>query len=78
MIFGLMATYYLARQQAIGFLFAVIGSTGWVTFGILTGSIASVLANICFISINLYGYYRWKSAETPSVPIPRGENPVQS
>jgi nicotinamide riboside transporter PnuC len=60
MIFGLISTYYLAKEKRMGFLFGVIGGLGWIVFGILTGSIASILANLSFIAINCHGYLRWK------------------
>ncbi len=60
MIFGLISTYYLAKGKRLGFIFGVVGGLGWVTFGILTGSVAGVLANICFIVVNCHGYVRWK------------------
>lgn len=59
MIFGLISTYYLTKERRMGFLFGVIGGLGWVTFGFLTGSIAGVLANLCFIVFNCHGYLRW-------------------
>ncbi len=60
MIFGLIATYQLAKERRSGFIFGVIGGIGWVTFGILTGSIAGTLANLCFITMNCHGFFRWK------------------
>lgn len=60
MIFGLISTYYLAKEKRFGFLLGIIGGLGWVTFGFLTGSIAGVLANLSFIGFNLHGYFRWK------------------
>jgi nicotinamide mononucleotide transporter PnuC len=60
MIFGLISTYFLAKGKHAGFLFGVIGGGGWLIFGFLTGSIAGVLANICFIAVNCQGYFRWK------------------
>ncbi len=66
MIFGLIATYQLAKGQRSGFLYGVIGGIGWVTFGFLTGSVAGVLANLCFISFNCHGFFRWKKKEEES------------
>jgi nicotinamide mononucleotide transporter PnuC len=60
MIFGLISTYFLAKGRRYGFLFGVVGGFGWVMFGLLTGSIAGILANLCFIGINCHGYFRWK------------------
>ena len=60
MVFGLISTYYLAKQRKRGFLFGIIGGLGWITFGLLTESIAGVLANATFIFINCRGFFRWK------------------
>jgi nicotinamide mononucleotide transporter PnuC len=59
MVFGLIATYYLAKGRRRGFLFGIIGGFGWVTFGFLTGSVARVLANLAFIAVNCHGFFRW-------------------
>lgn len=63
MVFGLIATYYLAKERRAGFVYGIIGGIGWVTFGFMTGSVAGVLANVCFISLNFRGYFRWKKKE---------------
>jgi len=60
MIFGLISTYYLAKERKRGFLFGVIGGIGWITFGVLTQSVAGVLANATFILLNFRGFVRWK------------------
>jgi nicotinamide riboside transporter PnuC len=60
MVFGLISTYYLAKQRKRGFLFGAIGGLGWITFGILTQSVAGVLANATFIFLNCRGFKRWK------------------
>lgn len=59
MIFGLIATYYLAKGRRRGFLFGIVGGFGWVTFGLLTGSVAGVLANLAFIAFNCHGFCCW-------------------
>jgi nicotinamide riboside transporter PnuC len=61
MVFGLIATYGLAKEKRWGFIVGVVGGLGWVTFGILAGSVAGVIANLCFIACNLHGYFRWKN-----------------
>jgi nicotinamide riboside transporter PnuC len=63
MVFGLISTYYLAKEKRNGFLFGVVGGLGWVTFGFLTESIASIIANTCFIGFNCHGYFRWKKMQ---------------
>ncbi|HYG22820.1 MAG TPA: nicotinamide mononucleotide transporter [Verrucomicrobiae bacterium] len=63
MVFGLISTYLLAKGKRVGFVVGVVGGLGWVTFGILTGSIAGILANICFIGFNCHGYFCWKKKQ---------------
>ena len=58
-VFGLIATYYLAKGRRRGFLFGILGGFGWVTFGFLTGSVAGVLANLAFIAVNCHGFFCW-------------------
>ena len=60
MVFGLISTYYLAKERKRGFLFGMIGGIGWITFGVLTQSLAGVLANATFIALNCRGFIRWK------------------
>jgi nicotinamide riboside transporter PnuC len=60
MFFGLIATYKLAKERRSGFIYGLIGGIGWIVFGFLTGSIAGILANLCFIGFNCHGFWRWK------------------
>jgi nicotinamide riboside transporter PnuC len=63
MIFGLISAYFLAKGRRYGFVFGIAAGLGWVIFGVLTGSIAGILANLCFIAINCHGYFRWKKKD---------------
>jgi nicotinamide riboside transporter PnuC len=63
MIFGLISTYLLAKERRWGFLAGVVGGIGWIVFGIIAGSVAGVIANLCFIACNLHGYFRWKNRQ---------------
>ena len=63
MIFGLMSTYFVAKEKRCGFIYGVLCGLGWVTFGFLTHSVASILSNIFFILFNCYGFFRWKKKE---------------
>ena len=73
MIFGLISTYYLAKGKRMGFAFGVIGGLGWMMFGLLTGSIAGVLANLCFIGFNCHGFFRWKRKQEEKANRPQPE-----
>ena len=63
MVFGLVSTFYLAKEKRSGFIFGIIGGLGWFAFGLITQSIASMIANACFIGFNCHGYFRWKKKQ---------------
>ena len=64
MVMTFFSLYYLSEKRRIGFVFGVLASVSWLTFGILASSVANVLANIIFISLNVRGYINWqKKAE---------------
>ncbi len=60
MIFGLASAYFVAKEKRIGFVLAAICGAGWLAFGILTESIASVISNLFLIGVNCHGWLRWK------------------
>jgi nicotinamide riboside transporter PnuC len=70
MVFGLISTYYLAKERKRGFLFGVVGGLGWIAFGVLTQSVAGVLANAIFILFNCRGFWRWKEKQQEERPPP--------
>ena len=47
------------NKQRSAFLFAIVASLGWLVFGWLNFSVASVGANSIFIILNIRGYYKW-------------------
>lgn len=63
MTFGLISTYFLTKEKRSGFVYGIIGGVGWLAFGILTSSIASIVANLLFIGFNCRGYLRWKEKD---------------
>jgi nicotinamide riboside transporter PnuC len=63
MVFGLISTYMLAKKKRLGFVLGVIGGLGWVVFGIITGSIPSMVANTLFIAFNCHGFFKWKKED---------------
>jgi nicotinamide riboside transporter PnuC len=73
MVFGLVSTYFLAKKNRWGFVLGVIGGFGWVAFGILTGSIPSIVANTLFIAFNCRGFFRWKKDDEEDACAPRSK-----
>jgi len=58
-LFGL---WYISKQRKRGFLYGSLGCLGWLIFGILSGSIPSVLSNAIYIGMNVRGWRKWKDA----------------
>ena len=63
MVFGIVSTIYLAKERRIGFLFGSLCGAGWLGFGFLTESVASIISNLFLIAFNLRGWYKWKQKE---------------
>lgn len=60
MIMTFLALYYLGEKRRFGFIFGILASISWLSFGVLVDSIANILANVIFIVLNLRGYLNWK------------------
>lgn len=59
--------YYVGEEKRSGFVFGILASISWLTFGILAESIANVIANVIFITLNVRGYVKWKGKAGPAV-----------
>lgn len=59
MILTFAQLYYLGNKNPIGFLFGLLSNISWGLFGILAGSVANILANIVFFTMNVRGMYNW-------------------
>ena len=62
MAFTFVAIYLLGNKSRAGFVTMMCGNACWVVIGVLTGSIAMVIANAVFLAMNARGWYRWSSA----------------
>ncbi len=54
-----VAILKLGNKSRSGFTTMMCGNTCWVIVGVLTGSIAMVLANAVFLAMNARGWRRW-------------------
>lgn len=55
-----LTLYYLGEKKRFGFIFGILASISWLTFGVLVDSIANIVANLIFTGLNLRGYVNWK------------------
>ena len=56
---GLTGVYLLGNKNKIGFLVFMAASLSWVTFGILTGSLAVIIGSSTFFFMHLRGFINW-------------------
>lgn len=63
---GLTGVYLLGNKNKLGFILFMMASLSWVTFGILTGSVAVIIGSSIFFCMHLRGWINW-SKETKTV-----------
>lgn len=54
-----LSLHYLGNKSRLGFVFGAAASLSWMVFGILAGSIASPIANMVFVYLNVRGLIKW-------------------
>ncbi|MEZ5427588.1 MAG: hypothetical protein R2747_15065 [Pyrinomonadaceae bacterium] len=57
---GLLGVYFLGNKNKIGFVLFMGASTSWITFGVLTGSIAVVIGSSVFLMMHFRGWLSWR------------------
>lgn len=58
-ICGLLGVYLLGNRNKLGFVLFMFASLSWVTFGVLTGSIAVIIGSSIFLMMHLRGFLKW-------------------
>lgn len=68
MAFTFLAIYLLGNKSRMGFAVMMCGNACWMVVGLLTASIALVIANAVFLLMNVRGWIRWgcRDADRPS------------
>ncbi len=61
MALTLAAIYLLGNQSRAGFTTMMGGNTCWIVVGFLSGSMAMMLANLVFLTMNARGWLKWSA-----------------
>ncbi len=61
MALTLVAIYLLGDRRRMGFVLMILGNACWVVLGVLTGSLAMILANLVFAGMNVRGLVKWSA-----------------
>lgn len=64
----LLSLHYLGNKSRMGFVFGMIASLSWMAFGLIAGSIASPIANVVFVYLNLRGLLKWQKDKDGFLP----------
>ncbi len=62
--FTFVAIYLLGNRSKAGFATMMCGNTCWVIVGVLTSSIAMVIANAVCFAMNVRGWAKWTSGSS--------------
>ncbi|MFD2176738.1 PnuC protein [Veronia pacifica] len=64
MVLTFLAIWQIGNKNKVGFMLMMLGNTSWIAVGYLTGSMAMIIANIIFLTMNLRAIIKW-SQPTP-------------
>jgi len=59
MTMTVLSLFLLGKKKKSGFIYGLGANASWFAFGVLTGSIANLLANIIFAYLNIKGFVNW-------------------
>lgn len=59
MVLTFIAIYLLGNKAKMGFPVMMMGNTCWMAVGVMTSSMAMVIANMVFFAMNLRALMRW-------------------
>lgn len=63
MLLTFLAIWLIGNKNRIGFVLMMCGNTSWVAVGYLTESVAMIIANIIFFSMNMRAIIKWSAPE---------------
>ena len=59
MILSVIAIYFLGNKKRQGFLLMMAGNFAWIGFGCIVNSFATIIMNLVFIGMNIWGFNKW-------------------
>lgn len=62
MVLTVVAIYLLGNKHWAGFAMMIGGNLCWIVLGLLSDSIALMVANAVFIGMNVRGIRRWRAS----------------
>ncbi len=59
-ICGLAAVYFLGNKNKFGFALFIVSSLCWISFGVITGSLAVIIGSSIFVILHIRGLWYWR------------------
>ena len=59
MIFTFVAIWQIGNKNKIGFVIMMTGNSCWIAIGVMTDSLAMIIANIVFFIMNMRALIKW-------------------
>lgn len=53
MVLTFLAIWQIGNKNRVGFILMIVGNSCWVSLGVMTGSLAMIVANILFLLMNI-------------------------
>lgn len=64
MVMTFIAIWLIGDKNRAGFYIMICGNSCWIALGIMTGSMALVIANLSFIMLNIRAILHWSRTDT--------------
>lgn len=68
MALTVIAIYLLGNKHWAGFALMIGGNLCWIVLGLLSDSIALMIANVVFIGMNVRGIWKWRQEQDNGAP----------
>ncbi|MFO6424116.1 nicotinamide mononucleotide transporter [Motilimonas sp. KMU-193] len=63
LVLTFLAIWQIGNKNKMGFILMMCGNTSWIAIGFLSDSMAMMLANVIFFTMNVRALVKWSQPE---------------
>ncbi len=63
LVLTFLAIWQIGNKNKIGFILMMSGNTSWIAIGFLSDSMAMMIANVIFFTMNVRALVKWSQSE---------------
>lgn len=67
MVLTFLAIWQIGNKNKLGFVLMMSGNSCWIAMGLMTDSIAMIIANIIFFTMNLRAVLKWSAPDDQTI-----------